>query len=1003
MKNATAILCVLFLLFVTISTSHSGRTSPSERGGGGLTGDGGSSGTGGAGLPGVPGGSDRSRDPARPSSPSSKVPSKKTLISRISAPKCIKKKSQIKVTGLFLKSGGVSCTVTPKLPLKEITRNEKQLLYQVNTNTADKRYTVKCSNRTTSKRVIARGCSEPVTPTVVQKTPAGDDQVDLKVMLALTGKTKSQAGENQSLKLTIKNDVRSAGAKITHPQRQIYLTRIFLDSANRCRGTQAAQQLLPHTPVQKEMTFTTIPPDGKTQTRMLSIPLPVGLQQGKYYWHAMVDSSNRVKETREDNNLFCLSQAVEIARELPTGETVPYSLDKPFPTDNIPVPAPKPPIIATCDGFVPTIKGDSGDNIINGTTGPDIIHGMGGNDIINGFGGDDIICGGDGYDLIHGGVGDDRLFGNNSVWKSQMANCYGQWNPGTANHDRLLGGPGNDTLDGGPGQDCVFGDTGNDTIIGAEGTDFLIGGAGNDLYRFTNSVPGTANVTEAPNVDTDTFDFSGFPTQDGISVSLNYSASSQAVDGNPNLSIKLSSDTGIENLIGTDHDDMLRGNSRNNLIKGGNSTFISQQTGNNPVCNLGYLKVGDILAGMDGNDVLLGEGGSDTIWGGERSDWQENNVSGSDILDGGEARDCLYGGDGNDQLIGGAGDDWLEGGSGNDTYAFIDGNLGTNWIKEAPSVDTDTLDYSQFTEAQLCVDLRISGPFYCQGSQTRLGLYVPPGTGNLFVTGIENVIGSDAHDHIHGNSRNNFIIGGKGNDFIVGRSGNDTIQGDDGNDTIRGGPGDDQLFGANGNDILTGDFVQSAIFGVTWTDLVNTHLEGVNGFRLKKSSSGDSYDAGAVSVESLPSGDGSVQSTVYQTNTHRMFGLSNGNTDVNYQDVDFGLYLHQTGVIKIYENGSLKLDGPSYQSGDNVSVEVVGGTVYYKQNGNTIYTSAKTPTYPLLVDTALYSTNATLNYVSVSSGFISAGNDLCDGGSGTDSGGSSCETKVSIEIDNPLP
>ena len=40
--------------------------------------------------------------------------------------------------------------------------------------------------------------------------------------------------------------------------------------------------------------------------------------------------------------------------------------------------------------------------------------------------------------------------------------------------------------------------------------------------------------------------------------------------------------------------------------------------------------------------------------------------------------------------------------------------------------------------------------------------------------------------------------------------------------------------------------------------------------------------------------------------------------------------------------------------------EVLNGLVQYSQNGSLLYTSNGTPVYPLLVDTALYSTGATL-------------------------------------------
>jgi hypothetical protein len=47
-------------------------------------------------------------------------------------------------------------------------------------------------------------------------------------------------------------------------------------------------------------------------------------------------------------------------------------------------------------------------------------------------------------------------------------------------------------------------------------------------------------------------------------------------------------------------------------------------------------------------------------------------------------------------------------------------------------------------------------------------------------------------------------------------------------------------------------------------------------------------------------------------------------------------------------------------------VAVADGIVEYSKNGTSLYSSTTSATYPLLVDTALYSTNATLVDVVVS-------------------------------------
>ena len=77
-----------------------------------------------------------------------------------------------------------------------------------------------------------------------------------------------------------------------------------------------------------------------------------------------------------------------------------------------------------------TINGTSGDDFLSGGSGNDEIHGLEGNDVLNGGGGNDIVDGGDGDDLVRGNNGDDQLSGGSG-------------------NDNLRGGAGVDSFDGG--------------------------------------------------------------------------------------------------------------------------------------------------------------------------------------------------------------------------------------------------------------------------------------------------------------------------------------------------------------------------------------------------------------------------------------------------------------------------------------------------------------------------------------------------------------------------
>jgi hypothetical protein len=113
-----------------------------------------------------------------------------------------------------------------------------------------------------------------------------------------------------------------------------------------------------------------------------------------------------------------------------------------------------------------------------------------------------------------------------------------------------------------------------------------------------------------------------------------------------------------------------------------------------------------------------------------------------------------------------------------------------------------------------------------------------------------------------------------------------------------------------------------------------------------------------------------VQFTVGQTNTYRMIGLSNGNANANYTEIDFAIHLRGDGALAILENGALRGIFGVYAAGDTLQVAVVSGDVQYKRNGSILYTSTQSISYPLLVDTALYSQGATLTGAVISGNWV---------------------------------
>ena len=99
---------------------------------------------------------------------------------------------------------------------------------------------------------------------------------------------------------------------------------------------------------------------------------------------------------------------------------------------------------------------------------------------------------------------------------------------------------------------------------------------------------------------------------------------------------------------------------------------------------------------------------------------------------------------------------------------------------------------------------------------------------------------------------------------------------------------------------------------VVWTNLVRASASGND---LTKTGTSFTYDAGASSTKSLPSGNGYVEFTMPDTTAYRLIGLSNGDTNQSLADVDFGIFTRANGTFSVMENGAV-LNTQSYAGGD---------------------------------------------------------------------------------------
>ena len=403
------------------------------------------------------------------------------------------------------------------------------------------------------------------------------------------------------------------------------------------------------------------------------------------------------------------------------------------------------------------------DNIFAGD-GNDSVYGEAGNDYLRGDGGDDYLDGGFGVDFLRGGAGADTLFGGaGQDWADYSTSSLGvtvdlaagTGTGGDAQGDtyalieRVLGSSKEDSITGDAGVNYLRGLAGNDTLIGGAGNDYLQGdlgadhhdgGAGNNdwVYYASSTVGLTVNLGNTA-------------LNTGEAIGDTYA--------------------NIENLVGSNHDDNLTGDSSNNFVRG--------------------LIGDDVLNGGDGNDFLRGDQGADVHDGGAGLDWAyyvtsnaavtvnlgTNTASGGhaagdsfisiervfgsvhgDDITGDSGANYLRGFFGNDTLNGGAGNDFLQGDSGAD---FLNGGTGSDWAYYASSTAT----------SGLVINL----------ANSSLNSGEAAGDG---YSSIENVVGSAFNDTITGDSFDNYLRGFGGDDIINGGGGDDILRGESGSDTF---------------------------------------------------------------------------------------------------------------------------------------------------------------------------------------------------------------------------
>jgi Ca2+-binding RTX toxin-like protein len=360
---------------------------------------------------------------------------------------------------------------------------------------------------------------------------------------------------------------------------------------------------------------------------------------------------------------------------------------------------------------------------------------------------------------------------------------------------------------------------------------------------------GAGNDTLNGGVGTDTASYAGA----GAAVTVNLALTTAQATGGAGTDRLLD----IENLIGSNFNDVLTGSAAANRIEGGN--------GNDRIIGAAGA---DTLLGGEGNDLFLvgtfadhaagevidGEGGTDElryIGTGAGTLVLTSGVSVERIVIGTgtgatasltgtaainvdasalTADVTMIGNAGGNRLIGGSGNDRLEGGAGNDTLV---GGAGDDTLIGGTGLDL--VSYAGATE-DLIINLSVAAPFAVGGF------------GTDSILGIEGLEGGSGNDSLTGDTLANLLVGGAGNDTLTGGAGNDTLN---------GGVGTDSLLGGDGNDL----FLVDAFSDHTAGEAIVGEA-GIDELRYTGTSAGTLVLGAGVVVERVVIGTGTAAAAV---------------------------------------------------------------------------------------------------------------------------------------------
>jgi hypothetical protein len=179
----------------------------------------------------------------------------------------------------------------------------------------------------------------------------------------------------------------------------------------------------------------------------------------------------------------------------------------------------------------------------------------------------------------------------------------------------------------------------------------------------------------------------------------------------------------------------------------------------------------------------------------------------------------------------------------------------------------------------------------------------------------------------------------------------------------------DTTAGAVSDALIAGEVLVNAWPTLTVEDVAWTSATAVSvsGSSITRNIPGSQllWNAGAVSTRAIGSGDGYVEFQASPAPGAISAGLGNGNSGLSFTDIEYGVFFWTNGSAYVYESGQYVTSLGTYTTTDRFRVGVEGGKVKYWKNGTMLFQSAKTPAYPLLLDTSIDTTNGAVNNATI--------------------------------------